>query len=162
MILFNVSSLLTNVPLDYTIDVILRFIYTEREIETNITKKELEYLLILCTKNAHFSFNGQLYLQKDGGSYGLAMRTRYSRYVHSRIRKKFTTNVISVDDKLEAVCRWYHFVCKSWLHWKYTKDIEFLPCKYFLYLWARMRWYDFLLRCFNYEKEQYHRNHRLL
>ena len=85
-------------PLDYTIEVILRFIYTEREIETNITKKELEYLLILCTKNAHFSFNGQLYIQKDGGSYGLPMRTRYSRYVHGRIRKKFTTNVISVDD----------------------------------------------------------------
>ena len=53
-------------PLDYTIEVILRFIYTEREIETNITKKELEYLVILCTKNAHFPFNEQLYLQKDG------------------------------------------------------------------------------------------------
>ena len=92
-------------PLDYAIDVILRFIYTQREIETNITKKELEYLLILCTKYAHFSFNEQLYLQKDGGSYGLAVRTRYSRYVHGRIRKKFTTNVISVYDKLEAVCR---------------------------------------------------------
>ena len=36
-----------------------------------------------------------------------------------------------------------------------------LNCKYFLYLRARMRWYDFLLRCFNYEKGQYHRNHRL-
>ena len=52
-------------PLHYTIDVILRRIYTEREIETNITKKELKDLLILCTKNKHFSFNGQLYLQTD-------------------------------------------------------------------------------------------------
>ena len=32
--------------------------------------------------------------------------------------------------------------------------IESFPCKYFFYLWARMWWYDFFLRCFNYEKEQ--------
>ena len=55
--MIDVSSLFTNVPLDYTIDVILRRIYTEREIETNITKKELKDLLILCTENVHFSFN---------------------------------------------------------------------------------------------------------
>ena len=68
MISFDVSSLFTNVPLDYTIDVIMRRIYTERETETNITKKELKDLLILCTK--YFSFNEQLYLQKDGAVMG--------------------------------------------------------------------------------------------
>ena len=47
LVLFDVSSLFTNVPSDYTIDVILRRIYTEREIKTNITKKELKDLLIL-------------------------------------------------------------------------------------------------------------------
>ena len=56
--------------LDYTIHVILQRIYTEREIETNITKKKLKDPLILCTKNVHFSFNGQLYLQKDGIAMG--------------------------------------------------------------------------------------------
>ena len=70
LVSFYVSSLFTNVPLDYTIDVILRRIYTDRETETNITKKELKDLLILCTKNAHFSFNAQLYLQKDGIAMG--------------------------------------------------------------------------------------------
>ena len=56
-----------------TIDVILRRIYTQREIETNKTKKELKDLLILCTKNVHFSFNGQAYLQKDGIAMGLPL-----------------------------------------------------------------------------------------
>ena len=70
LVSFDVSSLFINVPLDYTIDVILRHIYTEREIETNITKKEFKDLLILCTKNVHFSFNEQLYLQKDGIAMG--------------------------------------------------------------------------------------------
>ena len=68
--LFDVSSLFTNLPLDYTIDVILRRVYTETEIETNITKKELKDLLILCTKNVHFSFKERLYLQKDGIAMG--------------------------------------------------------------------------------------------
>ena len=49
------SSLFTSVPLDFTIDVILRRIYREKDIATNIT---------------HFSFNGQFYLQKDGITMG--------------------------------------------------------------------------------------------
>ena len=57
LVSFDVSSLFTNVPLGYTIDVTLRRIYTQREIETNITKKELKDLLIICMKNVHFSFN---------------------------------------------------------------------------------------------------------
>ena len=67
---FDLSSLFINVPLDYTINVILRRVYTQREIETNITKKELKDLLILCMKNVQFSFNGKLYLQKDGIAMG--------------------------------------------------------------------------------------------
>ena len=54
LVSFYVSSLFTNVPLDYTIDVILRRIYTDREIETNITKKELKDLLILYEKCTFF------------------------------------------------------------------------------------------------------------
>ena len=61
LVLFDVSSLFINVPLDYTIDVTLK---------TNLTKKEFKDLLILCTKNVHFSFNEQLYLQKDGIAMG--------------------------------------------------------------------------------------------
>lgn len=54
---FDVTSLFTNVPLEYTIDIILRRIYDEKEIRTNIPKKDMKTLLLLCTKNVHFSFN---------------------------------------------------------------------------------------------------------
>ena len=37
---------------------------------TNITPNELKELLLLCTKYVHFSFNEQLYLQKDGIAMG--------------------------------------------------------------------------------------------
>ena len=40
MILFDVSSLFTTVPLDYTIDLILKQIYGDKDIETKINGKD--------------------------------------------------------------------------------------------------------------------------
>ena len=67
---YDVKALFTNVPLDYTINVILRKIYNNHEIDTNISKKEVKDLLILCTKNVHFSFNGDIYIQCNGVAMG--------------------------------------------------------------------------------------------
>ena len=68
---FDVKSLYTNVPLETTIDIILRRIYTNHELTTSLTKKEIKELLLLCIKIVHFTFNGQIYLQVDGGSNGI-------------------------------------------------------------------------------------------
>ena len=54
MVSFDVKSLFTNVPLETTIDIILRRIYTNHELTTSLTKKERKELLLLCTKNVHF------------------------------------------------------------------------------------------------------------
>ena len=53
----DVKSLFNNVFQDFTIELILKVIYEESEIQTNIKKKERKQLLLLCTKNLHFSFN---------------------------------------------------------------------------------------------------------
>ena len=66
MVSFDVKLLFTNVPLETTIDIILRRIYTNHELTTSLTKKEMRELLLLCTKNVHFTFNGQNYIQVDG------------------------------------------------------------------------------------------------
>ena len=66
MVSFDVKLLFTNVPLETTIDIILRRIYTNHELKTSLTKKEMRELLLLCTKNVHFTFNGQNYIQVDG------------------------------------------------------------------------------------------------
>ena len=66
LVSFDVTSLFTNVPLDFTIDVILRKIYDERLINTKIKRGEMKHLLQLCTKKLHFSFNGKTYIQVDG------------------------------------------------------------------------------------------------
>ena len=58
MILFDVKSLFTNVPLD------------EGKIETNIPRNVMKELLLLCTKHLHFTFNGDNYIQLDGVAMG--------------------------------------------------------------------------------------------
>ena len=71
LISFDVTSLFTNVPLDFTIDVILKriliFLFCdENEVNTDIPKQQMRDLLFLCTKNVHFSYNGDIYTQVDG------------------------------------------------------------------------------------------------
>ena len=61
----NVKSLFSYVPLDFTINVILRRIYNENEIHVNIKRSEMKELLLLCTKNVHFMFNNNIYQQCD-------------------------------------------------------------------------------------------------
>ena len=67
---FDAKSLFTNVPLDYTINIILRRIYDDNELYINISKKEMKELLLLCTKNTHFTFNNEIYQQCDGVAMG--------------------------------------------------------------------------------------------
>ena len=55
-----------NVPLNRTTDMILKRIYEENEIVTSITKNEMKEMLILCTKNVHFTFESKAYVKTDG------------------------------------------------------------------------------------------------
>ena len=70
MVSFDVKSLFTNVPLEYTIDLILKRIFDNGELSTDITRSEMKEMLTLCTKNVHFTFNGDIYLQTDGVAMG--------------------------------------------------------------------------------------------
>ena len=70
MISFDMKSILTNVPLDKTIDFVLRKVYDEKKIQTNIPKTVLKELQYLCTKQLHFTFNNNIYIQCDGVAMG--------------------------------------------------------------------------------------------
>ena len=70
LISFDVKSLFTNVPLQKTIDLILKCIDENKEINPSISKKDMKDMLVLCTKNVHFSMNGGIYLQIDGVAMG--------------------------------------------------------------------------------------------
>ena len=70
MISFDVVSLFTSVPLDFTINLILKKVYDEKLITTKLKREELKALLELCTKEMHFSFNGKIYRQVNGVAMG--------------------------------------------------------------------------------------------
>ena len=70
MISFDVKSLFTNVSLDETISIVLRKIYDEGKIETNIPRNVMKELLLLRTKHVHFTFSGDIYIQLDGVATG--------------------------------------------------------------------------------------------
>ena len=70
---FDVESLFTNVPIKRTVDLILKIIYTDKLVSTNLKKRTLKKLILdTCTKTA-FSFNNKLYQQKDGVSMGSSL-----------------------------------------------------------------------------------------
>ena len=62
MISFDVVSLFTNVPLNRTIEIILKKVYDDKLIRTKIKRDEMRELLILCTQRVPFTFNGGTYL----------------------------------------------------------------------------------------------------
>ena len=69
MVSFNLVSLFTKVPLDETIEIIIKCIYDKKEINTDLPKKEMRELLYLCTKNLHFIYlKNKAYLQVEMGS----------------------------------------------------------------------------------------------
>ena len=65
---FDVTSLFTNVPLNRTIKIILKRVYEEKLVKTNLKKNTLKKLIKdSCSKTA-FMFNGKIYKQIDGVS----------------------------------------------------------------------------------------------
>ena len=93
MISFGVSSLLTMVPLDYTIDLTLKPIYGNKKIETKISRNDMKNLLTLCTKNVHFTFGNNIYQQKHG-----------ARNVYGTFRKNTHTRTREIYETLEKIC----------------------------------------------------------
>ena len=73
MVSSDVASLFTNVPLEETIEIILKRIYINKEITTDIPRQEMKELFILCTKNVHFTFNNETYIQVDGVAMGSSL-----------------------------------------------------------------------------------------
>ena len=67
---YDVSSLFTEVPLDETIDHIIKEIYVNNKLPPLGSKLLFKHLLCQVTKNTVFSFNDRLYKQTDGCGMG--------------------------------------------------------------------------------------------
>ena len=104
MVSFNEKSLFRSVPLEYTIDIIIKRIFEDHEITTIFTKSKIKKLLNLCTKSVHFSFNNEIYIQLDG----VAMGSPLKSVIANIFMVEFETTLIP---KLEDhVQKWRCFV----------------------------------------------------
>ena len=56
----DVDSLLTNIPLDETIDISINQLFENTDTSEGFKKSELKQLLCLTTKESHLIFNGLL------------------------------------------------------------------------------------------------------
>ena len=70
MVSLDVVSLFTNVPLDFTIKIILDKVFKDKMVKTKLNRSELKELLELCTKKMHFSFDNKIYKQTNGVAMG--------------------------------------------------------------------------------------------
>ena len=74
LVSYDVTSLFTNVLLDFTIDLLVDKAFTDNWFSTtyelNISSENLSDLLKVATKDQLFQFNGNLYQQTDGVAMG--------------------------------------------------------------------------------------------
>ena len=63
-VLFPVTSLFINIPLQETIDIAINLIFNQN-INLNITKKELKKLFLFGTSQIHFIFNSNFFNQNN-------------------------------------------------------------------------------------------------
>ena len=115
LVSLDVISLLMNVPLDATIDIVLKRIYDNREINKTINKREMKDLIKFCTKDIHFNFNWTIYVQKDGAAMGSPLASvlavifmvEFERAVVPKLSQHLQFWKSYVDDTICFVCNEY-------------------------------------------------------
>ena len=104
MISFDVVSLFTSVPLDFTIELILNKIYNEKLISTKLKCTEMKTLLELCTKDMHFAFDGKIYRQVDGVAMGSPLGPVIANIFMVELEKRL---IPTMSDKISL---WFRYV----------------------------------------------------
>jgi len=67
---FDVTSLFTNVPVDFTINLILDSVFRSNDEFNGLNRRRMKKLLEWVVKTTTFQFNGRFYRQVDGVAMG--------------------------------------------------------------------------------------------
>ena len=106
LVSYDVSSLLSNVPLDETISILTEKAFRDNWFNSaynlNISKEDLTNLLNVSTKGQLFQFNGALYEQIDGVAIGSPLRPLLANVFMSSLEEK-----LELDGKLAHYYRRY-------------------------------------------------------
>ena len=91
------------VPLEKTIDIIIKKVYKEKRIKTKIKADKLRKLLHLCTKEGHFTFNDETYVQIDGVMMGSPLGSLIANIFMCELE---TTIIPKLMDKIQSWTRY--------------------------------------------------------
>ena len=105
MVSFDIVSLFTNIPTLETIEIILNRAYTDNDLFHGMDRETLKKLLIICTQESHFQFNGKFYDQKDGVAMGSPLSPLFANIFMDEFEHKHM-------DKLKelGVATWMRYV----------------------------------------------------
>ena len=100
----DVVSLFTNVPIDTTIDIIMKHVYHHSTLnKPKIPPPILKEMLTLCTKEAPFtSPTGDLYLQIDGVTMGSPLGPTFANFYMGDLEENIFNNGILDKPKIYA------------------------------------------------------------
>ena len=91
----DVVSLFTNVPLNRTIKIILKTVYQEQLLATNLRKSTLKKLIKdTCMKTAFF-YNNKVYKQIDGVSMGSSLGSVLANVIMRELEKIVVCDLIN-------------------------------------------------------------------
>ena len=102
---FYVESLFTNVPIKRTINIILKRIYIDKVVSTNLKKHSMKkFLLGTCTKTA-FAFSGVIYEQRDGICIGSSLGPLLAKIIITGLEEKVIKPLIN-DNTIKSNARY--------------------------------------------------------
>ena len=126
MIFFDVKNLFNNVPLHQTIEIILSKVYQEQKIKTSIPKNILRELLYLCTKEVHFMFKDEIYIQSDRVAMGSPLGTSLANIFMTSLEEEV------IPKLMPYLCNWKRYVDHTYAYVNPDK-IDFILTKLNLY-----------------------------
>ena len=90
-------------PLKKTVGIILKRLYTDKEITTTLTKRSLKKLILDTCQKAAFSFDGKMYEQIDGVSMGLSLEPVLANIIMTECERG-TVNQLIENKVLQTSC----------------------------------------------------------
>jgi hypothetical protein len=91
---FGIINLLTNIPIDYTLNLIERELKNDVQLRdrTDLSIKEIINLLKFCRYSIVITFNDKFYLQSSGCSMGCSLSPIVAESLVQRIFKMASSN----------------------------------------------------------------------
>ena len=87
----------------------------------------MKELLLLCSKNVHFTFNNDIYQQCDGVAMGSPMGPVIAGIFMVELARTLIPKINRIHDSMETICRRYHCYNKININRLCFKNTQHLP-----------------------------------